>query len=465
MNFEDKVLQGLKNCGVFRNRKNQLDSKIKLGIGISGGADSVSLLLSLVSLSDSNPFELYAVTVNHFMRPDEETCSDAEFVVNLCKSFVEQGSLKLIELKELKRGSVENLAKEKQIGPEAAARALRYNAFSDFIESHNLDYFCLGHNKNDQLETVLMRFLQGAFVESKAGIPLTRDKYIRPLLNISRNEIEVYLKEKNQPFCTDATNNETVFARNKIRQKLIPVLNEFFPGWDNSVISGSEKDFLDGNTIKTLAEKVYKDCCLEKNDYVEINRNLFLNNEQNLQIRVFLLAMNKISNSQDSLRIPYGFLKDVCTAVNNKELKDGIKIFNDFTIQIKNQKVLVKKGLNTNTELFFSAIIEEDCTLDLPWGSMEFIFNENQPSLVRINDVESEVNFVYPFCVRSIMQDDYIQAADGSLKKVSRILSDWHVSGESKDKLLVMQELSSPVQKLICILGKHCGFKDWILKN
>ena len=125
--FEKNVLSGLKKCGV--NPAELAAGQESLGVAVSGGADSVSLLVSLCSICKQYSVRLAAVTVNHFIRDDEETCGDVEYVRSLCSSLKDQGFDVNLTVCELKKGQVQELSQSKGCGVEAAARELRYKAF------------------------------------------------------------------------------------------------------------------------------------------------------------------------------------------------------------------------------------------------------------------------------------------------------------------------------------------------
>ena len=120
----------------------------------------------------------------------------------------------------------------------------------------NLEYLCLAHNQNDQIETLVMRFLQGSSGNAVLGILNRREEYIRPLLEINRSQIEEYLKEKNLSWQTDSSNFDTKYLRNKIRHKVIPLLDEEFPGWQKAVLSGAEKQVEDKIFIQKLLDGI-----------------------------------------------------------------------------------------------------------------------------------------------------------------------------------------------------------------
>ena len=250
--FENQLISGLDACGV--NLDALAAGHKALGAAVSGGADSVSLLVGLCSVCREYSIPVKVITVNHFIRQDVETCGDAEYVEDLCASLKDQGYDVSCTVFSLKRGQVDELAASKGCGTEAAARELRYQAFDSFIKENNLDYLCLAHNKNDQTETVLMRFLQGS---ANGGIPCVRGPYVRPLLWTDRTTIEEYLNSKKIGWRTDSTNSNTAYLRNRIRNNLIPLLNKDFAGWDNAVLLGLEKGIADASYIQKQAEEFY----------------------------------------------------------------------------------------------------------------------------------------------------------------------------------------------------------------
>ena len=161
--FEKKVSRGLAECGVNLFA----DKSAPVGVAVSGGADSVSLLVSLVHIC-KNPGKIIAVTVNHNLRSEEESGGDAVFVEKLCSSL----GVKCRRF-DVPRGKILSEAKKNGSGVEDAARKIRYSCFEKFIQETGSSFLCLAHNRNDRIETVVMRFMQGAGTSSLAGIPQT----------------------------------------------------------------------------------------------------------------------------------------------------------------------------------------------------------------------------------------------------------------------------------------------------
>lgn len=184
----------------------------RVGVAVSGGADSVCLLDVLVELAPERNLELSVLHVEHGLR-GEESRGDAAFVEALARRYGLPFHLESADV----RAMDDNL--------EQAAREVRRGFFRRFLESGRLDRIALGHTSSDQAETVLFRFLRGAGTAGFSGIrPVTAEGLVRPLLDVTRAEVETYLRERGLQWREDSTNASTAFARNRIRHGLLPQL-------------------------------------------------------------------------------------------------------------------------------------------------------------------------------------------------------------------------------------------------
>ena len=457
--FEKKVYNCLVESG--------LSEESRIGAAVSGGADSISLLLALSEIFHS----LYVITVNHNIRPAAESRGDVDFVLEVCGELRRMGREIVCDVVELETGSVDKEAKIRGGGTEDAARSLRYKAFDSFIKKYNLDILCLAHNKNDQLETILMRFLQGSVSEAAGGIRRQRGQYLRPLLDISRDKIEEYVKEKGFCWRTDKTNSDTDYLRNKIRHKLIPFLDSEFSGWKSALLAGAEKASEDAKLISSLMPE--KKFSLNSDGSLEISLKEFLSEPDAIQQRILLEAFNAAGLTT---RIPHLFLKDIITSLKDSSEKNFSKRFSDIEILKKKDLLLIKKYHKDNTDLVFSDIIENSGEFEFPFGLLS-VFNieekmgEKTASIsIRSfsKDLEYRTSTVekirLPFLIRSIQLDDTILTADGSEKKVSDILSDWHLLPEQRPFVPLVQLLDDNTQRIKCVLAGYLGYKDWIVK-
>ena len=184
---------------------------------VSGGADSVCLFLLLCALREEFGFTLCVVHVEHGIR-GAESLRDAAFVEELCRKY--EIPCKIFHCRALA------YAREKRMTVEEAARELRYRFFEEAAKEFGAGKIAVAHNQNDCAETMLFHLTRGTGLRGLCGIPPVRGKIIRPLLCVMRQEIEAFLESEGQKFCTDRTNEELLYTRNKIRHQVMPLLTQ-----------------------------------------------------------------------------------------------------------------------------------------------------------------------------------------------------------------------------------------------
>ncbi len=186
-------------------------------IGLSGGPDSVALLEVLVELREDYSLRLMAVYVNHGIRPAAAEVEEL-FCRELCRKFGVDFTLV--------RKEVPSLAKERGKGLEETAREVRYEVFETVADQRGCEKIAVGHHLDDQAETVLFRMIRGSGRTGLAGMPVRRGRIIRPLIDVSRQEIVTWLAERGQTYCEDRSNEDGRFTRNFLRNEVLPLLRE-----------------------------------------------------------------------------------------------------------------------------------------------------------------------------------------------------------------------------------------------
>jgi len=201
-----------------------LSPKDHILVAVSGGADSVALLFGLLELREAFFLTLSVAHINHNLRGNESQ-KDADFVKSLCKDL----DLPLFSYS----ADVKSVAKSRGLSLEEAARQVRYSYLCKGAKACGAQKIALGHNQNDNGETLLLRLCRGTGLRGLGGIPPLgeRDGYkiIRPLIETDRDAIEAFVKAKEIPYRTDASNFDRVFSRNRIRHDIIPVLEKISP--------------------------------------------------------------------------------------------------------------------------------------------------------------------------------------------------------------------------------------------
>ena len=181
--------------------------------GVSGGADSVALLLILDELRKKRGFSIHVVHVNHGIRGAGAE-RDERYVQKLCE---EKG----IPF-SCARMDVPAYARERKLSEEEAGREVRRNAFQNALKEYSGTKIALAHHQEDNAETFFLNLARGSKLKGLGGIYPVKGEYIRPLLCVGRREIEAFLEERNVKYCMDATNLEDTYMRNRIRNHVIP---------------------------------------------------------------------------------------------------------------------------------------------------------------------------------------------------------------------------------------------------
>lgn len=262
--------------------------------GVSGGADSLCLLLALLQLRGTFGNTVSVVHVEHGIR-GRESLADAEFVRNFCKA-------RSIEC-HICHYHVPEYAKAHGMGEEEAGRHLRYASFEAEKEKYpgrNVK-IAVAHNLNDNAETMLFHLARGTGISGLAGIAPVRGDIIRPLLAVSRNEIEAYLKEMGQEFCIDATNEADKYSRNQIRHKALPALNQinrrFAEHMHQTAADLREID----DYLKRQAQKELAMCCTYQENGAALEKEAFARAEPVLQKEMLHRLLAELSGSSKDI--------------------------------------------------------------------------------------------------------------------------------------------------------------------
>ncbi len=198
---------------------------MKVIAGVSGGADSVALVHALARLEENAP-EIVVCHFNHRLR-GRESERDEEFVSRLCE--------KLGLRFEVSSCDTEAFSKQTKLSIESAARKLRYEFFTGVCEKTGAERIATAHTADDRAETVLMRMIRGSGTFGISSIKPRSENLIRPLINVSREEVINYLTDAGEKWVEDSSNDLTIFTRNRVRKQLLPLLETFNPQIKNAL--------------------------------------------------------------------------------------------------------------------------------------------------------------------------------------------------------------------------------------
>lgn len=240
------MMDTLKTVAAYCKEQKLLPESGTVLVGLSGGADSMCLLHILLSIGENMGFSVAAAHFNHNLR-GEESDGDERFVTDYCRDRgipVYVGS-----------GDVLSAAKENGLSVEEAARELRYDFFSETAEKTGAVCIATAHSADDNLETLLLRLARGTGLHGLGGIPPRRGKIIRPILCLTRNEIETYLTENSIPHREDSSNQSDDYSRNRLRHHAVPALRDVNPAVARTVSDTVSLLRRDEEYLSSLADK------------------------------------------------------------------------------------------------------------------------------------------------------------------------------------------------------------------
>ncbi len=350
LDIERKFLSAVKSIGPVES----------VLLAVSGGADSMAMLSLCLQFLPSLLIPFTVITVNHNIRTEHESASDAAFVISFCK----EHSIPCIE-KTVKKGYIKSLADIRNKGIEEAARYVRYSFFEETAREINASSIFLAHTKNDQLETILQRFFQGS--SSLYGIMQKRNLFFRPLLDVQRTEIEEYLASKSLIFCNDQTNSINTYYRNRLRNTIIPYLNSILPGWDTGILSGAKRASFDADYFESQLQDIWE---AEGEDLVSTNYHTFISFHIAIRIRYLYKSLVLLQIDQ---RVPFSIIE---TAANGIPCETA-----SISFYQKKDKLFIKKLSSTGKILNFFAIIEGECTIKLPFGTLYVVRKDDSDVL------------------------------------------------------------------------------------
>lgn len=217
----------------------------KICVAVSGGADSVALLHYLKNREKECGYSLSAVHCEHGIR-GEESLADMRFVQKFCQGLG-------VELTVFAQDCPARAAKDK-ISLETAARCFRRECFLQLIDEKKADYIATAHHQNDEAETVLFRIARGASLTGASGMRAVDGWLIRPLLHWSKEKILDYVLAYGLAFCTDSTNGDTAYTRNRLRAEILPALESAVGGATENLARFAQKAAEDDGLLYEYAQ-------------------------------------------------------------------------------------------------------------------------------------------------------------------------------------------------------------------
>ncbi|MCR4808336.1 MAG: tRNA lysidine(34) synthetase TilS [Prevotella sp.] len=397
-------------------------------VALSGGADSVCLLLCLKELG----YRIEAVHCNFHLRGDESN-RDEQFVIELCK----KNHIAL----HLTHFDTKTYASLHQVSIEMAARQLRYQYFEQLRNDMGAQDICVAHHLDDSVETLLLNLVRGTGIEGLTGIKWRNGHIVRPLLCVRRNDIEQWLKERGQDFVTDSTNLVADVQRNQLRLDIIPRLEQINPGVVNNIVRTagwmSEANLVYQDAIRQTFTRIVKDNAIDLAD-------LFFQPSAECILFEWLT--------------PFGFTPSTIAVIYAKLMEQGSELENGLLWQSHTHQLVTHEQ-----RIIVAPRPEERPTLPLPEpGNYHYdSLSSFSVKILNANMISCEANVAtldadkvsFPITVRPVRQGDRFQpfGMKGS-KLVSDYLTDVKLSPIDKQRQLVMTDADG---QIIWLVGRR----------
>ncbi len=308
-------------------------------VGVSGGADSMVLVDSLRQLGCK-----IAIAHCNFKLRGQESDGD--------QTFVEEYAQKYHIPIHICSFETATVAKEQKISIEMAARNLRYDWFEILCQLHGYTCIAIAHNQNDSIETFFINLLRSAGLRGLQGIPIRNGKVIRPLLEVTRKEIEAFAQEQQITFRTDSSNLTNDYVRNKIRNIILPELQQISPNCVRSITTSMNYLQSSYSLYQEHIALLKDNCCKQTENGLEINEQLILQQTES-QTLLFEILHN------------YGFNSDTISQIYEVLTLQSGKTFESAThkaIHDRNTLYVVEKDV----------VALEPEKISAPYGSYHF---------------------------------------------------------------------------------------------
>ena len=290
MNIEERVFS-------YIEKYNMIEAGSQVIVGISGGGDSVCLLFLLSRYQKRRPFHLLGIHVNHGIR-GQEALRDQEYAKKLCERLGVPFTVYTY--------SVPAIAQQEKRSLEEAGRMVRRRAFEEKAASLGKKaVIALAHHENDNAETVLHNLIRGTKAAGMGGIRPIQEigegvAYIRPLLKVTREEIETYLRQQQISWMTDSTNQELEYTRNRIRHRIIPEMEKINPKAVSHIAQAADTFQAIEEYLTGQADMLYREYVEQRENGYWIRKELFLEKEL-MQSYVIRMVLEQAADKKQDL--------------------------------------------------------------------------------------------------------------------------------------------------------------------
>ncbi len=403
----EKVVSAIEQYGM-------LNGITEVTAAVSGGADSMCLLYILNDIKSRFGFELTAAHLNHCIR-GEEADRDELFVKKECEKLGVKLFCERLPIPQIAQNSGKSL--------ELAAREERYKFFSRIAKG----VVATAHTASDNAETMVMNMARGTALKGLCGIPKIRGNVIRPLIFCTRAEIEDYCRQNGISFCTDSTNSDVYYSRNRIRKLIIPQLKELNPNLENTLLAEAELNFSDEDYLHSVTENEFK------NAFSQDSLDVLKLKKLHKAIRGRVLTMYyKSEIKQDAEKHFIDEMDALCFKSARTGLKSGC-----FAVSSGGRLKIIKQ--NDESGRIYYTLDPKNGVLDCPL--LKILPVKGKVNKMLLKNVIDCDKIIGNLTVRTRETGDKIKLSGrGCTKSVKKLLIDEKVPVFERDKLLLLSD-------------------------
>ena len=415
------MLNEIKNF-LVENVKN-LNEKT-LAVAYSGGIDSQTVLHIIYKLKKELGFNLIIVHINYNLRGSESK-EDESFARNIAKKYDLN-----IYIKEIKEGSYN----KKNIQNEA--RKDRYNFFEELYNKNIFDYLIIAHNKDDFAETIIYRMIKGAGADIYNCLKKKNDYILRPLLDFYRTDIENYSKENNLEYREDSSNKKNKYARNKIRNLIIPLLETINKKSKDNIIKFSKRIYLENSFLRKKINNIYRKNLINKN---VINIENIKNLNKIFMSRIIIKFLSE--SAKNEIEINEKRILEIIKIIKSKKSNSILRLDN-FNLIKEYDKLIVEKIEKKENEKIYLKI-EKDGIYKFAGKKISFKTIENK----NINYKEKlYIKCDYPIIVRQRKNADFlISYPNGEKKFLRKIFIDSKIPLRKRNSIPIIENSNNEI--------------------
>ena len=399
-------------------------NKKTLAVAYSGGIDSQTALHIIYKLKKELGFNLIIVHINYNLRGSESK-EDESFARNIAKKY----NLK-IYIKEIKEGSYN----KKNIQNEA--RKDRYEFFEELYKKNIFDYLIIAHNKDDFAETIIYRMIKGAGADIYNCLKKKNDYILRPLLDFYRTDIENYSKENNLEYREDSSNKKNKYARNKIRNLIIPLLETINKKSKDNIIKFSKRIYLENAFLRKKINNIYRKNLIDKN---VINIENIKNLNKIFMSRIIIKFLSE--SAKNEIEINEKRILEIIKIIKSKKSNSILRLDNFNLIKEYDKLVVEKIEKKENEKICLK--IEKDGIYKFAGKKISFKTTKNK----NINYKEKlYIKCDYPITVRQRKNADFLLSyPNGEKKFLRKIFIDSKIPLRKRNNIPIIENSNNEI--------------------